>query len=544
MARTGATDAPAHDLLQWLFRGGPYHHPRDSPETVAMPTRPHHTLLAALTLTTVIAAAHAAEPIAPTLPTDAAGWQALTLRDLEATRALLQSQTPIPFDTENPAYPQWLEAGYAEARARAASVTDQAGAFYTVSAYLNGFNDPHIDLSPIVDLPPARWPGFIVSAKGEHAVVVHSDAAGGPTLPLGAEILACDGQSLTALASARVFPFVLNARLPADGRRAVTRLFLDRGIPFAPAPSRCTVRESGTTREETLAWRALPSPDTAFWQAYTNAGTGPGADWGVSEPAAGVVWVGVPSFNPGKDTAPKLQALVDDLEARGDALRNARAIIIDTRGNGGGSTHWANAVAEAIFTRQVLRRAEARVPDRRTAVDWRPSPENVAYWHQMRVELKDQLSASDRMQLASLIKGLEDAVAEGKTVWRMGPARVDASGGLTRLRPRDQPAPFKARVLMLSNGSCVSACLDFADRVLMVPGVQLVGSATSGDGPYMEVRSEPLPSGLAQVTFPQKVYRGMGRGTLEFYPADRTYDGAWDDASVRAWVLGLLDQAP
>jgi hypothetical protein len=513
-----------------------------------MSIRLRQTLLAAFALTTALAAAHAAEPAAapaaPTLPTDAVGWQALTLRDLEAARALLQSQTPIPFDTENPAYPQWLQTGYTEAQARAATVSDQAGAFYTVSAYLNGFNDPHIDLNAIADLPPAQWPGFIVSAKGEHAVVVYSDPDGRFTFPVGTEILACDGRSLPALADARVFPFVLNARLPADRRRAITRLFLDRGIPFAPAPARCTVREGGTTREETLAWRALPSPDTAFWQQYTNAGTGPAAEWGVSEPAPGVVWVGVPSFNPGQETAPKLQALVDDLKSRGDALRNARAIVIDTRGNGGGSTHWANAVAEAIFTKPVLRRAQARVPDRRTAVDWRPSPENVAYWHRMREELKDQLSMPDRMQLASLIDGLEDAVAEGETIWRMGPKRADPSGGLTQQRPRDQPAPFKARVLMLTNGSCVSACLDFADRVLMVPGVQLVGSATGGDGPYMEVRNETLPSGLAEVTFPQKVYRGMGRGTLEYYPADIAYDGAWDEASVRAWVLGLIGETP
>lgn len=511
-----------------------------------MPTRLPRTLLAAAALTTLFAAAHAAEPAAPAaaLPTDAAGWQALTLRDLEAARALLQSQTPIPFDTENPAYPQWLEAGYAEARTRAATVTDQAGAFYTVSAYLNGFHDPHIDLNAIRDLPTAQWPGFIASAKGERAVVVLSDASGGPTLPVGAEIVGCDGQALPALADARVFPFVLNARLPSDRRRAITRLFLDRRIPFAPAPTRCTVRVGGAEREETLAWRALPSPETAFWQAYTNAGAGPGTEFGVTEPAPGVIWVGVPSFSAGQDAAPQLKALVEDLKARGDALRNARAIIIDTRGNGGGSSRWADEVAEAIFTRAVLRRAEARVPDRRTAVDWRPSPENVAYWHQMREELKDQLSASDRMQVAALIRGLEDAVADGRTVWRMGPARVDPSGGLTRQRPRDQPAPFKARVLMLSNGSCVSACLDFADRVLMVPGVQLVGSATGGDGPYMEVRTEPLPSGLSQITFPQKVYRGMGRGTLEYYPADIEYDGAWDDASVRAWVLALVGETP
>lgn len=99
-------------------------------------------------------------------------------------------------------------------------------------------------------------------------------------------------------------------------------------------------------------------------------------------------------------------------------------------------------------------------------------------------------------------------------------------------------------MLVLANGSCVSACLDFTDRVLMMPDVRLLGSATGGDGPYMEVRDETLPSGLAEVTSPQKVCRGMGHGTLEYYPADIAYDGPWDDASVRAWGLGLIGQTP
>jgi hypothetical protein len=74
----------------------------------------------------------------------------------------------------------------------------------------------------------------------------------------------------------------------------------------------------------------------------------------------------------------------------------------------------------------------------------------------------------------------------------------------------------------------------------MVPGVKLIGADTSGDGSYMEVRSEKLPSGLAELVFPQKVVRGSGRGSLESYKADVAYDGAWDDASVRAWTLRLI----
>ena len=39
----------------------------------------------------------------------------------------------------------------------------------------------------------------------------------------------------------------------------------------------------------------------------------------------------------------------------------------------------------------------------------------------------------------------------------------------------------------------------------MVPGVQLIGSATSGDALYGEVRSQKLPSGLTDLIFPQAV---------------------------------------
>jgi hypothetical protein len=125
-------------------------------------------------------------------------------------------------------------------------------------------------------------------------------------------------------------------------------------------------------------------------------------------------------------------------------------------------------------------------------------------------------------------------------IWRQGWPIVSRSGGLTERRPRGGRAPFAARVYMLSNGTCGSSCLNFADTVLFVPGVQLIGSATAGDGPYMEVRNVTLPSSLATLTIPQKVWRGMGRGPLEAYQPDIAYDGAWDDASVRAWVMGQV----
>jgi hypothetical protein len=128
-----------------------------------------------------------------------------------------------------------------------------------------------------------------------------------------------------------------------------------------------------------------------------------------------------------------------------------------------------------------------------------------------------------------------------RSIWRLPfSGEPGPTGGLTLKRPKTGTPPFSAQVYLLSNGTCGSTCLNFADQVLMIPGMKLIGSATNGDSAYMEVRDEALPSGLARLTFPQKVWRGMGRGNLEAYYPDIVYDGAWDDRSVRAWVMQIV----
>lgn len=95
---------------------------------------------------------------------------------------------------------------------------------------------------------------------------------------------------------------------------------------------------------------------------------------------------------------------------------------------------------------------------------------------------------------------------------------------------------------MLSNGTCASACLDFADIVMHIPGTQLIGMDTAGDGLLMEIRDQTLPSGLARVNLPLKVYRGRARGALEAYHADIAYDGVWDDLAVRNWAIEVAQR--
>jgi hypothetical protein len=100
-------------------------------------------------------------------------------------------------------------------------------------------------------------------------------------------------------------------------------------------------------------------------------------------------------------------------------------------------------------------------------------------------------------------------------------------------------SPFPATVYVLTNGTCASACLDFADIALNMPGVVHIGAETGADGLLMEVRSMDLRSGRGSLSLPIKVVRGRARGNLESYTPDVSFDGPWTDEAVRAWVLSL-----
>jgi hypothetical protein len=477
--------------------------------------------------------------VPPTAPAD--DWRTRTLVDLAAAQRHLWDNTPIPYDTENLHYRSWAVEGAKIAAARAEQVKDYPGYFYTLAAYINGFNDPHFQFGPKGDVPPARWPGFIVARTGDVAEIVFREERNAAP-PVGTKITACDGKPVAALLDERIFPFRLNPKLARDRRVAMTRLFFDRANPFAPAPALCRGEHEGRTFDIVPAWRPTPpESDEDFWGKVQAAGAGLPTSWGVSEPAPGVYWIGVPTFSSGDDTAAKLDALIKDVEAKGDAMRKARAIVIDTRGNGGGNSSWADKLAAAIFTNDVLIRH--RAPDREQAVDWRGSPANAAFWRNWSDQMAREFGpfSLNRFGALAISWQLGRTARQDPPIIRVGSCKPGRAGGITKQRPKGE-SPFKARVFFLSNGTCGSSCLNFADTVLMVPGVKLIGSATSGDGAYMEIRNEDLPSKRAAIAFPQKVERGGNRAPLEAYEPDIPYTGPWSNEAVTRWVLEQTGQ--
>lgn len=487
----------------------------------------------------------AASPAKPSAPGE---WRKAAETDLAAIKKLLEDHTPIPFDAENPGHGQWLKDGYAKAQALAAQAQDENGHFFALSFYVNGFQDPHIAFNLTGERPGPMWPGFIAAKKGANAVVVYRDPSDPQAPETGTVITGCDGLNIEAFARARILPYSGNAKLALSQRQTIGRAFLDRRNPFAPRAKACAFEtpEGPQTRE--LAWRDVPQDEAAnkTWiDTFRDSFAGPRAEWGVTEPAPGVTWIGVPTFSSGQDTAPKLKQLIADVDAKAAAMRQGKAIVVDTRGNGGGNTFWSERLTNAIFPAGTVENWSDA--SGQSAVDWRASEGNARYWRQTSKDYATEFGTFTMESLGALYLAgaLQAHVKDTPPIWRFPwDGKPGPTGGLTLKRPKAGAPPFPAKVYFLSNGSCGSTCLNFADQLLMIPGVSLIGSATSGDSAYMEVRDEALPSGLARLTFPQKVWRGMGRGNLEAYQPDIPYDGPWDDRSVRAWALGLIENAP
>lgn len=484
------------------------------------------------------------EAATPAKPATPEAWRKAAETDLAAIKRLLQDHTPIPFDAENPDHGRWLEEGYGKAQTLAAQAQDEHGHFFALAFYVNGFQDPHIAFGLSNDRPDPLWPGFIAAKKGANAVVVYRDPSAPDAPDIGATITGCDGMSLDDFAANRILPFSGNAKIALSQRQTTGRAFLDRRNPFAARAKSCVFETPEGPRNVELLWREVPkdkAANTAWFDTFRDSFAGPTAEWGVTEPAPGVTWIGVPTFSSGEDTAPKLQKLIADVEAKAVAMRQGRAIVIDTRGNGGGNTFWSQRLTNAIFPPETVKgwsKASGQ-----GAADWRASEGNARYWRQTSQDYAKEfgpvtLESLGALYLAGAIWAHKD---DKPPIWRFPwDGEPGPTGGLTLKRPKSGAPPFPAKVYFLSNGSCGSTCLNFADEILMIPSVKLIGSATHADSAYMEVRDEALPSGLARLTFPQKVWRGMGRGNLEAYQPDAAYDGPWDDNSVRAWTLALI----
>lgn len=461
-------------------------------------------------------------------------WAAVTRRDAQAFHDAIAANHPGPYNTLDRGFRRRNAAGLALAIRRAGRVRSYGGYVAAMRGYVATFDDGHValDLSNDVALPLA-WPGFLTGFDATGAQVVRTTARD-VDLPLGATLRQCDGVPAAALAQRNVGAF--RGRWQLESQRALNggRLFIDAGNPFVARPRRCVFTIAGKARAVDLAWR--PLPDAAFDERFATTSQRARPAFASKTLDDGTRWYGLPSFDgdPAGTAAKALGPMIARLRQDRAAIVTAPRIVLDLRGNGGGSSDWSRQIAVILWGEGAVAMAEAHA----TAVDWRASPGNLAAMQAYRDHWRDapDVSAEARDWATRTAAGLAGALKRGQPLWREPPEPV---AGAVAAPSAAASRPALPPVFVLTDWGCASACLDAVDLWTAL-GARQIGQETSADSLYMEVREIAMPSGLGSAVVPMKVYRGRKRGSnVPAIPNIRYPGDMRDGAALERWVLAL-----
>jgi hypothetical protein len=226
------------------------------------------------------------------------------------------------------------------------------------------------------------------------------------------------------------------------------RLFLDAGNPYVVLPNRCVFTDGRTQQTYDLSYR--PMSKELFQQESGKASAAYRGPTEVRQFGANGVWISMGSFSGDTSTqqGKAISALVRGLEKDQARLGQAAAIVLDVRGNGGGSSTWGDKIASLVWGKKT---ADAAKPQS-AGIDWRPSKANIA-------AIEDYartpgIGFFTRMFIGQVVTGMKAALAAGQPLWReKAPPRVDSAA---RAAVR-QAGLARRKVYILTDGGCASA---------------------------------------------------------------------------------------
>jgi len=449
-------------------------------------------------------------------------WSRRAVVDLQAVQQLINENHPGPVDPQNPGFKTWMRVGYSKALKRARLARSPRDYERAIGTYVSGFRDGHVAFRANFGVDPQVSPGFMTRTDDRGRTLVEAVLPESP-VPIGAELKSCDGETPGRLLERLIYSVYLNPDIPWDREVYSTFLFSPNADDTAGQFKTCTFSIDGRTATVPLQYRPI-AKKTLFEKLMGKVlPKAPQRELAVRQ-IDGVWFVSVSSFGWNDDRA-RYEAFLKDLQSKVPQLRSAPRVVIDVRGNGGGNSAFGDDLGDVLFG-QSTRRSITESFD--WTVDWRASKRNLEALRAVAAGM----SAEDRIGFAEVVDGVETALRQGKAYYR--------ENGSPKPLPRLERPPFAGRILFLTDHSCASACLDFADMILRVPGVVHIGLPTSADSVYMDVNVADLPSGVARLVYPMKVYRHRLRANNRWYEPKLVWPGGvMTDAAVAAWVKSL-----
>jgi len=434
-------------------------------------------------------------------------WLKATREDILAAYEIFRYHHPGMFDPHNPGFPDKLRRARDKALAFAAKVDDAEGHMRALALFSSVLADGHARVQASYsghgDL---LWPGFRTVWRGDVLRVVGPVEAGPPP---DSALVGCDGKDARTVIVEGALWFGARPAEPGQWWEFAPSTFQRTQSPYEKLPLQCRFREpGGRVANYRLEWRSVPEDLLRAWMQQASKRD----PIGLTEPRTGIYLISLPTFSPDAQGRMRYERLFHDIDQNIASLTAARAIAIDLRQNGGGSSSWGEEVANHLWGEAAVK-AKLSHYFRNTQVWWLADTANIEHFRQVAAEFRSQ-GRSDASELDDVVRHLAVAHGKGKRFYieDVGASFERAKGGAAR---RQLPPLY-----VITDGKCASACLDALDVFTQFPSVKLVGAPTSADSTYLDIRFQPLPSDRGAVMLPTKIWVQRPRGAGEVYRPD------------------------
>jgi hypothetical protein len=453
-------------------------------------------------------------------------WDEITRTDVEAAYKLLRDNHPGGAEElHDLAFQERLSSAHSVALDRARTVVSYQGYAAVLAGLASGMGDKHIWSRPTFVVNVPRWAGIIPSKRGKDWIVTDTDESRAALR--GATLISCNGEDIDELARRNLGGFRVDWNVGAQQVQSAPWLLIDEGNPFITRPSSCLFEQAGKRQTQKLDWMRIKRESLLpRLQAAIGAGA---AGYGVRRVEGGY-WISLQSL---KDE--RAAGVVKEVEDQKAALRAAPFVVLDLRGNGGGSSLYGRQMAVSLFGREFVDATLGPEGGATCGGDsvWRASEGNI---HNL-----EFLVHSDAVHMPTEAKAMgEEQLLKMRAAHvrhRAFSGDINCPEALLQAAPAAPPASLlNARFLLLTDNLCFSSCLLVTEDFLKL-GAFHIGQTTDAATHFIEVREEYLPSGYSMFSTLQAVAPGSPYQIGPFEP-DLVYNGDIADThALEAWVV-------
>ena len=464
-------------------------------------------------------------------------WQQRTYNDLRVAHHYLLVDSAGGADRQNPQFSDWLELGYQRAKLLAKQVDSASSYNLVMNRYANGFNDAHLQYRPYLKRFAFQhfWPGFMIYYQNKNFYVstLAYDDKRSHLPPSGAKLISCNGIKPQILMQQRVFPYFGNQYLAASWFINTPRLLIYQQNPWFKALRYCQFAVQQKIERYQLKWYKITTSHAFNLRQLASYYYRSTTKTAAFTPQG--VWVSLPTFFL---TSSSQQQRMRQVIAQAKSWRGEEIIVFDLRGNTGGNSMWGTELLQALYGKAYFQQQMSSMPLARH--QWRVSPGNIAelsHFYLPTVKKSFGVMNAETQALKDTLQGMKTALQHQQLYF---PKMVSRASTITA--STDFVNPVKAGIYFLTDGRCVSACLDFVDQLSYFPHVIQIGQQTNADTDYTEVRVAKLPSG-ARLSFPMKVHRYRKRKSNQAYLPQGKYYYFGDinnTQKLKNWLLHLL----